>query len=285
MEDSLQENLLKAADIILNSDAIIISAGAGMGVDSGLPDFRGNTGFWNAYPAISKLGISFPEMANPRWFETNPKLAWAFYGHRFDLYKKTIPHKGFNILKQLVDQKSGSYFIFTSNVDGHFQKAGFESDRIEEVHGSINHLQCTKPCSSKIWRADYLNITINSDSFEAIGNLPICPNCGAIARPNILMFGDWSWCSQRSDEQSKQFDNYLNIIWNNKIKYAVIELGAGKAVDTVRMKSEYLASHYNASFIRINPRDYHIPDYIKGVSIPSVALDALKNINEMMINH
>ena len=46
-------------------DALIITAGAGMGVDSGLPDFRGTEGFWKAYPVIKDLGYSFSEMANP----------------------------------------------------------------------------------------------------------------------------------------------------------------------------------------------------------------------------
>jgi NAD-dependent SIR2 family protein deacetylase len=49
-----------------------------MGVDSGLPDFRGAQGFWRAYPAIAKLGLSFEGMANPAWFKKNPHLAWAF---------------------------------------------------------------------------------------------------------------------------------------------------------------------------------------------------------------
>ena len=55
-------------------------SGAGMGVDSGLPDFRGQHGFWRAYPAIAGLGLSFEEMANPAWFKRDPHLAWAFYG-------------------------------------------------------------------------------------------------------------------------------------------------------------------------------------------------------------
>ena len=41
-----------------NYDALIITAGAGMGVDSGLPDFRGNQGFWRAYPKVKNLGLS-----------------------------------------------------------------------------------------------------------------------------------------------------------------------------------------------------------------------------------
>ena len=67
------------------SKSLLVAAGAGMGVDSGLPDFRGNEGFWKAYPPLAKLGIQFEEMANPRWFRDDPRLAWGFYGHRFNL--------------------------------------------------------------------------------------------------------------------------------------------------------------------------------------------------------
>ena len=72
-----------------------------MGVDSGLPDFRGNEGFWKAYPPLAKLGIQFEEMANPQWFNDEPNLAWGFYGHRLNKYRKTAPHAGFSILKKM----------------------------------------------------------------------------------------------------------------------------------------------------------------------------------------
>ncbi len=78
----MQDILEKAKELICQADALLITAGAGMGVDSGLPDFRGITGFWRAYPAIKNLGLHFEEMANPKWFEEDPSLAWAFYGHR-----------------------------------------------------------------------------------------------------------------------------------------------------------------------------------------------------------
>lgn len=41
------EEIQKAAVAIKNSTHILIATGAGMGVDSGLPDFRGKQGFWN----------------------------------------------------------------------------------------------------------------------------------------------------------------------------------------------------------------------------------------------
>jgi len=97
----LQKNIERAREVVKEADAILITAGAGMSVDSGLPDFRGREGFWRAYPIAKKLGLNFEDMANPMWFKTNPKLAWAFYGHRLKLYRETEPHEGYHLLKKL----------------------------------------------------------------------------------------------------------------------------------------------------------------------------------------
>jgi NAD-dependent SIR2 family protein deacetylase len=111
----------QAAEAIKAADTLLVNAGAGMGVDSGLTDFRGTHGFWRAYPAIARLGLSFEEMANPAWFSENPHLAWAFCGHRLNLYRQTKPHQGFSQLLEIGATKAAGYFVFTSNVDGHFQ--------------------------------------------------------------------------------------------------------------------------------------------------------------------
>ncbi len=68
---NIEENLQKAKQLLEKCDAIFVTAGAGMGVDSGLPDFRGVEGFWNAYPKAKELGLAFEEMANPVWFESD----------------------------------------------------------------------------------------------------------------------------------------------------------------------------------------------------------------------
>ena len=147
------EDIQKAKEILEICDAIFITAGAGMGVDSGLPDFRSADGFWNAYPKVKELGLRFEEMANPEWFESDPELAWAFYGHRLHLYRDTEPHEGFKKLLDLSRNKKYGAFIFTSNVDGQFQKAGFAEEQIMECHGSIHHLQCIDDCNAKLWSA------------------------------------------------------------------------------------------------------------------------------------
>ncbi|GAM09343.1 NAD-dependent protein deacylase [Geobacter sp. OR-1] len=130
----------RPASAIKEAEAFIITAGAGMGVDSGLPDFRGDRGFWKAYPAYERLGLSFAECATPQHFINDPHFAWGFYGHRTNLYRETVPHEGFHIIKRWIEKNRADYFVVTSNVDGQFQKAGYAEDRIHEVHGSIHWL-------------------------------------------------------------------------------------------------------------------------------------------------
>jgi hypothetical protein len=110
----------RAAEVLAGADAVLATAGAGIGVDSGLPDFRGDEGFWRAYPPYARLGLSFVQLANPAVFTRDPELAWGFYGHRRALYRRTVPHAGFAVLRDLAG------FVFTSNVDGQFQAAGFD---------------------------------------------------------------------------------------------------------------------------------------------------------------
>ena len=270
--------LQKAYEILHNADAILITAGAGMGVDSGLPDFRGSEGFWRAYPVIKELGYRFEEMANPRWFEEDPTLAWAFYGHRYMLYKETIPHEGFTKLLTFAKNKKGAYFVFTSNVDGQFQKAGFADKRIVEIHGSIHYLQCSKPCTQNIYPAQNLHFAIDEKTFRVTSELPKCPSCGAIARPNILMFGDWNWISDRTDIQSAALQRWLDHCEENDYKIAVVEMGAGKAVPTVRIFSKQIQHRYNASLIRINPREYDVPQ--GAIGLPLGAKEAITQIIE-----
>ncbi len=255
--------LRQIKEIIDSADAILVGAGAGMGVDSGLPDFRGNSGFWKAYPAIEKLGYSFSEMANPRWFHENPRLAWGFYGHRLNLYRETQPHDGFYQILEYVKDKQGGVFVFTSNVDGQFQKAGFTDDFIVECHGSIHHVQCIGGCSA-ITTADEVVVNVDMDTFLANEPLPKCPKCGALLRPNILMFGDWEWDGARTDRQNNNFENWLQK--NTGSNIVILEFGAGKAVPTVRYMCERIASGFDATLIRVNPRDFDGPNGTIGVS-------------------
>jgi NAD-dependent SIR2 family protein deacetylase len=274
----LDDRLRAAALLLKKANALLVTAGAGMGVDSGLPDFRGNEGFWKAYPPMAKLGVSFVEMANPEWFQRDPSLAWGFYGHRMNLYRHTVPHGGFKLLFEIGKRKSEGYFVFTSNVDGQFQIAGFDENRIEECHGSIHHLQCSRPCSQDIWEARGVVLDIDETQFRAREPLPRCPKCGALARPNVLMFNDWDWIAHRTELQRDRLHRWIEGLSRGGAALAVVELGAGKAVATVRMTSEAAVRGRTAALIRINRRDYDVP--AGHLSIPLGAGEGIRRVIE-----
>jgi NAD-dependent SIR2 family protein deacetylase len=278
---TIDEKIKFAARSVKSADALLITAGAGMGVDSGLPDFRGKEGFWNAYPAIAKLGLRFEEMADPAWFRKSPGLAWAFYGHRLNLYSDAIPHGGFQQLLELGSKKPQSYFVFTSNVDGQFQKAGFASERIVECHGSIHHFQCITPCSDALWVAGEERLAVDEQMFQAAEPLPKCGKCGGMARPNILMFNDGRWVGSRTHTQHIWFERWLNRLEKTAARLVVIELGAGAAVPTVRHASESVLRKLNSTLIRINPREDVVPAGHLG--IPLGAAEAMRRIYENVL--
>lgn len=269
---SLEMSIARAAEALRSADALLVGAGAGMGVDSGLPDFRGPEGFWRAYPRFR--GRAFSDVSNPRTFLFSPALAWGFFGHRLGLYRSTAPHAGFAILRRWAERIPLGAFVFTSNVDGQFQRAGFAPDRVFECHGSIHHLQCTRPCGRQIWSADDLELEIDETTFEVRSNLPTCPRCGGLARPNILMFGDDKWIPDRHDEQRRRY-----LAWLRKAKernIVAVELGAGRAISTVRHECEMVSRFV----IRVNPRDCEPPT--NGVALPIGAAEALAKIDEAL---
>jgi NAD-dependent SIR2 family protein deacetylase len=272
----LQKNYDDAASAIKNAKAIVVTAGAGMGVDSGLPDFRGDKGFWNAYPMYERLGINFVEAANPIHFAMDPAFGWGFYGHRANLYRDTSPHGGFQIILDWVSRYNLDYFVATSNVDGHFQRSGYAEDRVYEVHGSIHYMQCLTPCSDDIWENDEI-VEVELDSMRAL-NIPKCPRCGKVARPNILMFGDFSWISERSDRQSYRFNHFLYEHRDENL--VVVEIGAGTGVPTIRRMSEHIGNQRNFTVIRINLREPYIR--LPHISIACAGLEALRNIDNAL---
>lgn len=264
----------RCADQIAKSSGLLVTAGAGMGVDSGLADFRGPEGLWRAYPALREAGIRFEEIANPQAFKHDPELAWGFYGHRLQRYREIRPHRGFAILKAIANELRDGAFVYTSNVDGQFQKAGFAVGAICEVHGSIHHLQCAEPCSDRVWPATRFEPVVDPATCRLLSPVPTCPNCGGLARPNILMFGDWAWQAQRTEAQEARFMDWYGVVR----RPLVIELGAGTTIATVRRMGDRIGT----PLIRINPHDPEVSGH-EHIGVETGALEALEGIEAALV--
>jgi len=272
-------NYAAAAALLRDADALLITAGAGMGVDSGLPDFKGNQGFWEAYPSL--YGVPFQEMANPRWFTQDPHRAWGFYGHRLNLYRATVPHEGFALLRAWARRLSDNYFIYTSNVDGQFQKAGFSPDRCVECHGSIHHGQPLNG-DGEVHSAEGMTVDVDETQLRARDPLPRHPNIQGLPRPNILMFGDDSWDESRTLEQAERLGAWLKAQEGRRV--AVVEMGAGTTIPSVRNFGERVLANdpARAALIRINPSAADVPARApagRAVSLFVGALEGLRGID------
>lgn len=279
---NINHQIQRAAAAIVGAQGLIITAGAGMGVDSGLPDFRGTEGFWRAYPTFKDLNLQFEEIADPRWFDTMPMLAWGFYGHRRDLYQKTVPHAGFDILKRWGDAAPLGARVITTNVDGAFQKSGFKPEYVVEYHGTIHRSQCTNDMcrlSGSTWNDPHVP-ELSPKGLVRNDSYPRCPECGTISRPNILMFSDTKWNGYAARMSMGNFNTWLDA--GDGLNYVIIECGAGTAIPSLRHMARRFThndqTRHNITLIRINPREWETS--ADGIGIPLGSLEGLTRIDE-----
>jgi NAD-dependent SIR2 family protein deacetylase len=189
------------------------------------------------------------------------------------MYRDTHPHAGFAALLTISKKMPNGAFVFTSNVDGHFQKSGFAHDKVIECHGSIHYLQCLDDCGQPVWSANDFQPAVDTASCALLSDLPTCPECGKVARPNILMFNDWSWDSFRTDRQQSRFNAWLA----RSKRPVAIEIGAGVTIPTVRRFGEEIG----CPLIRINPDDSAI-GLRRGIGIPLGALDGISRVAQAL---
>ncbi|MFM0279488.1 RNA polymerase subunit sigma [Paraburkholderia sediminicola] len=260
----IDSNIARAAQWIAGADAMIIAAGAGMSVDSGLPDFRGSNGIWTTLLPVGMHERDVNAFTQGRCFADNPREAWRFFGRALDVCRETAPHAGYALLRDWAAAKRHGAFVYTSNVDGQFQAAGFDEARIIECHGSIHHFQCARPCSPTTWAAPRAIVPARP---------PRCIHCGGPARPNFLLFSDPSWVVTRTNAQRLRMEVWRGVPANA----VVIEIGAGLALPAVRMFAESL----RLPLVRINAHEAQA-DSKSVLSLQGTALGILQCIDRSL---
>jgi NAD-dependent SIR2 family protein deacetylase len=176
------------------------------------------------------------------------------------------------VLRRWAETRPAGTFVFTSNVDGQFQKAGFDSKAIVECHGSIHSMQCLRHCGQPVFTSDPFTLMLDPETCRAAPPYPTCPACHGPARPNILMFGDFEWDSQPTADQETRLRQWLS----GPTRLVVVECGAGGSVPTVRQFSEQVCRTLGATLVRINPRESQVPADVHGVSVSMPAQSALQ---------
>lgn len=274
-EEELELILKETASLLKNADAVAIFAGAGMSVDSGIPAYRGKDGLWTKSFNVNQFNINSYDLMKPLAFKEQPEFAWGFIGKQMKLFKNTAPHEGFQLLKNFVSDKE--YFVVTSNIDGQFQKAGFDDKRIFEFHGSIFNTQCGEEIECGIW--DTPTIKLSSDKVTAASPIPVCPVCNSYCRPNVYLFDDEFFVSTVSAEQQFRYMEWREKILKICNNIVALEIGAGKTIPTIRRVAERFAGNMYP-LVRINPFDFEIEES-NHFALPLGAKECLARLNEI----
>jgi NAD-dependent deacetylase len=167
------EGLARAAEILARAERVVVSSGAGMSKESGIPTFR---------DALEGLWANFDpqELATEDGFRRDPRRVWSWYAWRRRRIAEARPNPGHFAVAAL-EQWIPSLTVVTQNVDGLHTDAG--SADVIEVHGSIRRIKCLDrghPFSGELPGYD--------DGEEQ--DPPACPTCGSPLRPDVVWFGE-----------------------------------------------------------------------------------------------
>lgn len=159
------------ATLVRERQPVVVLTGAGISTESGIPDFRSATGLWAEYDPM--------EYATVRAFRRDPVKVWEFYALRFSVLTEAQPNAGHFALAEL-ERRGLVEAIVTQNIDGLHQSAG--SRDVLEVHGSIRTAVCLE-CGERVPLEQVVAALQDRPA-------PPCPRCGAILKPDVVMFGE-----------------------------------------------------------------------------------------------
>ena len=156
-------------EIINSSDNIVFFGGAGVSTESGIPDFRSESGIFNS---LKKYGASPEQLVSHSYYISNTEEFYKYYKENL-VFKDAEPNPAHIKLAEL--EKAGKLkAVITQNIDGLHQKAG--SKKVLELHGSIHRNYC-QVCN-KEYELDYI---MESDG------IPRC-ECGGIIKPDVVLY-------------------------------------------------------------------------------------------------
>ncbi|MDD3225577.1 MAG: NAD-dependent protein deacylase [Clostridium sp.] len=167
----MNPKIAECVDLIKTSNNIVVLTGAGMSTESGIPDFRSETGIYNMVPE---------KVLSYKYFLDNPKEFYDFI-KRYFLLTNVEPNIGHKVLAEW-ENKGLIKHIISQNIDGLHQKAG--SKNVLEVHGTMETATCQNPgCRKEYIMKDLLNL-------EGEFYYCHCKNKYGLIKPDVVLFDE-----------------------------------------------------------------------------------------------
>lgn len=163
----MTQDLERAADAMARHGRVAVLTGAGISVESGIPDFRSAGGLWTRYPP--------QEYATLHAFRRDPARVWRMLAEMEAVLDRARPNPGHRALARL-EEAGIVEGVITQNIDGLHQEAG--SRRVVEFHGSHHTLTCLA-CGRRYARSEA----------RQLGVPPPC-SCRELLKPDVVFFGE-----------------------------------------------------------------------------------------------
>ena len=252
--EEYNKRISEVKNLISKADYVLIGAGSGLSTAAGL-EYFGESFEKNFKEFIEKY--NFPDLYSASFYDFNTQEEkWAFFAKMIYLNRfNKEPLKLYQEIYSLIKEKD--YFVITTNVDGQFEKAGFEKERVFETQGDYAYLQCENACHNKLYyNYDLVNEWLkNTKDCKIPSNLvPKCPVCGGNMEMNLRkdanFVQDENWY-----KQDKRYGEFLNKSQDKNL--LLLEIGVGfNTPGIIRFPFEQMVyNNINTHLVRIN-KDY-----------------------------
>lgn len=177
---------------------ILFITGAGLSADSGLPTYRGPGGLYDAGRRTTH-GLSVETVLSGFMLATRPEVTWEFILELERPARGAVPNRGHEVIAEM-ERHFESVWTLTQNVDGLHRRAG--SRQVLDVHGDLHDLICTR-CDHREGVVDYAALVVP----------PSCPRCGALVRPDVVLFGE-ELPVRKMDRLRSEIDEGFDIVFS-----------------------------------------------------------------------
>jgi NAD-dependent deacetylase len=176
-DDSIDPTVLDhVSEAFARARSALFITGAGISADSGLPTYRGIGGLYEDVDATTDEGFTIEDALSGDMLRARPEVCWKYIHQIERACRGATWNRGHEVLA-LMESRYERTWVLTQNVDGLHRRAG--SKNVIEIHGNMHKLACT--------RCAYRD---RVEDFTALALPPRCPDCEAIVRPEVVLFGE-----------------------------------------------------------------------------------------------
>lgn len=168
------DEIQHVADTLRKCQSVLFITGAGISADSGLPTYRGVGGMYEV--DTTEDGYPIEEILSGYMLKENPALTWKYLMQIGDACRGATFNRAHAIIAE-VERHFERVWVLTQNVDGFHRAAG--STNVIDMHGDMHELVCTN-CGLRRPADPNVEVTLP----------PMCPDCGGIVRPDVVLFGE-----------------------------------------------------------------------------------------------